>query len=168
MTEHEIGVPDSQSASSLMSVSELSESQTLSAQSIKFLITGGIAAVIDLTLTWVFQILLGLLDATGARTVGFLVGTLAAYVMNRRWTFRAAPSKRRFVAVATTYGVTYAVNIVLTKWGFAFFDVKLDWPSTLALVATFVVAQLVASVINFCVQRFLIFRKTHKKLEFFG
>lgn len=155
-------------ASSLMSVSELSESQTLSAQSIKFLITGGISAVIDLGLTWLFQIALDLLAPTEARTVGFVAGTLAAYILNRRWTFRAAPSKRRFVAVALTYGVTYMVNILLTRWGFAYFDDRLGWPSTVALVATFVVAQLVASLINFLVQRFLIFRNTHRKLEFVG
>ena len=134
-------------------------------QSTKFAITGGISAVIDAGLTWIFQIALALLGNIEARSVGFFFGTLTAYLLNRRWTFRAQPSKRRFAMVALTYALTYAVNIVIYRWAFPFFDHSLDWRSTYALVAAFILAQGTATVINFFVQRWLIFRNAPKIRE---
>ena len=143
----------------------LAKSNSLRGQSTKFAITGGISAVIDAGLTWIFQIALALLGNIEARSVGFFFGTLTAYLLNRRWTFRAQPSKRRFAMVALTYALTYAVNIVIYRWAFPFFDHTLDWRSTYALVAAFILAQGTATVINFFVQRWLIFRNTPKIRE---
>jgi putative flippase GtrA len=143
----------------------LAKSNSLRGQSTKFAITGGISAVIDAGLTWIFQIALALLDNIEARSVGFFFGTLTAYLLNRRWTFRAQPSKRRFAMVALTYALTYAVNIVIYRWAFPFFDHTLDWRSTYALVAAFILAQGTATVINFFVQRWLIFRNAPKIRE---
>ena len=143
----------------------LAKSNPLRGQSTKFAITGGISAVIDAGLTWIFQIALALLGNIEARSVGFFFGTLTAYLLNRRWTFRAQPSKRRFAMVALTYALTYAVNIVIYRWAFPFFDHTLDWRSTYALVAAFILAQGTATVINFFVQRWLIFRNAPKIRE---
>ncbi|WP_290454582.1 GtrA family protein [Corynebacterium stationis] len=143
----------------------LAKSNSLRGQSTKFAITGGISAVIDAGLTWIFQIALALLGNIEARSVGFFFGTLTAYLLNRRWTFRAQPSKRRFAMVALTYALTYAVNIVIYRWAFPFFDHILDWRSTYALVAAFILAQGTATVINFFVQRWLIFRNAPKIRE---
>ena len=143
----------------------LAKSNSLRGQSTKFAITGGISAVIDAGLTWIFQIALALLGNIEARSVGFFFGTLTAYLLNRRWTFRAQPSKRRFAMVALTYSLTYAVNIVIYRWAFPFFDHTLDWRSTYALVAAFILAQGTATVINFFVQRWLIFRNAPKIRE---
>ena len=143
----------------------LAKSNSLRGQSTKFAITGGISAVIDAGLTWIFQIALALLGNIEARSVGFFFGTLTAYLLNRRWTFRAQPSKRRFAMVALTYALTYAVNIVIYRWAVPFFDHTLDWRSTYALVAAFILAQGTATVINFFVQRWLIFRNAPKIRE---
>ena len=143
----------------------LAKSNSLRGQSTKFAITGGISAVIDVGLTWILQIALALLGNIEARSVGFFFGTLTAYLLNRRWTFRAQPSKRRFAMVALTYALTYAVNIVIYRWAFPFFDHTLDWRSTYALVAAFILAQGTATVINFFVQRWLIFRNAPKIRE---
>ena len=143
----------------------LAKSNSLRGQSTKFAITGGISAVIDAGLTWIFQIALALLGNIEARSVGFFFGTLTAYLLNRRWTFRAQPSKRRFAMVALTYALTYAVNIVIYRWAFPFFDHSLDWRSTYALVVAFILAQGTATVINFFVQRWLIFRNAPKIRE---
>lgn len=140
----------------------LSRSNSLQAQGTKFAITGGISAIIDVGLTWLLQIGLDLLGDTSARTVGFIVGTLTAYLLNRRWTFNAKASTRRFLAVAATYALTYAVNIALYKWCFEFLDNDLAWPSSWALVVAYVIAQGTATLINFCVQRWVIFRSTRK------
>ncbi len=65
-----------------------SRSTSLRAQSAKFAVTGGVlAALIDVSLTWLLQIGFGLLSADPARAVGFIIGTWAAYLLNRRWTF---------------------------------------------------------------------------------
>lgn len=143
----------------------LAKSNSLRGQSTKFAITGGISAVIDAGLTWVFQIALALLGNIEARSVGFFFGTLTAYLLNRRWTFRAQPSKRRFALVALTYATTYTVNIVIYRWAFPFFDHNLDWRSTYALVMAFILAQGTATIMNFFVQRWLIFRNAPKIRE---
>ena len=143
----------------------LSRSNSLHAQGAKFAITGAIAALIDVSLTWLFQIGLGVFGDVGSRTIGFAVGTFVAYLLNRRWTFNARASKRRFVAVLATYAMTYAVNILLYRWAFPFFDHNLDWPSSWALAVAFVIAQGTATLINFFVQRWVIFRSTRKSFE---
>lgn len=143
----------------------LSQSNSLHAQGAKFAITGAIAAVIDVSITWLFQIGLDLFGDVTSRTLGFAAGTLVAYVLNRRWTFNANASKRRFAAVIATYAMTYAINILLYRWAFPFFDHTLDWPSSWALAVAFVIAQGTATIINFLVQRWVIFRSTRKSFE---
>lgn len=138
-----------------------SKSNSLRAQSAKFIITGGISAVVDLTLTWLFQIQFGLLDRTGARTVGFVAGTALAYFLNRRWTFNAKASTSRLAAVAATYGLTYLVNLVLYRLVFDLLDEQMR--STTALFIAFCVAQGTATLINFFIQRWVIFRSTRKQ-----
>ena len=143
----------------------LSQSNSLHAQGAKFAITGAIAAVIDVSITWLFQIGLDLFGDVTSRTLGFAAGTLVAYVLNRRWTFNANASKRRFAAVIATYAMTYAINILLYRWAFPLFDHNLEWPSSWALAVAFVIAQGTATIINFLVQRWVIFRSTRKSFE---
>ena len=97
---------------------------------------GALAALIDVSLTWLLQIGVGLLSADPARAVGFIVGTWAAYLLNRRWTFQAEATAVRFAGVLATYGVTFVVNMV-----------------------AFAISQGTATVVNFAVQRWIIFRK---------
>ena len=113
-----------------------SRSTSLRAQSARFAVTGALAALIDVSLTWLLQIGVGLLSADPARAVGFIVGTWAAYLLNRRWTFQAEATAVRFAGVLATYGVTFVVNMV-----------------------AFAISQGTATVVNFAVQRWIIFRK---------
>lgn len=113
-----------------------SRSTSLRAQSAKFAVTGALAALIDVSLTWLLQIGFGLLSADPARAVGFIIGTWAAYLLNRRWTFQAKATAVRFAGVLATYGVTFVVNMV-----------------------AFAISQGTATVVNFAVQRWIIFRK---------
>ena len=113
-----------------------SRSTSLRAQSAKFAVTGALAALIDVSLTWLLQIGFGLLSADPARAVGFIVGTWAAYLLNRRWTFQAKATAVRFAGVLATYVVTFVVNMV-----------------------AFAISQGTATVVNFAVQRWIIFRK---------
>lgn len=134
---------------------EYSESR-LSVQGMKFIISGGISAIPDLGLTFILQTFFGV-GPVLARTVGFIVGTLTAYFINRRWTFNAEPSTRRLLAVALLYALTWGVNVGLHRLGYNLFS---EWGMAdgWAIVCAYVIAQGVATVVNFMVQRTLIFR----------
>ena len=136
-----------------------SRSISLRAQSAKFAVTGALAALIDVSLTWLLQIGFGLLSADPARAVGFIIGTWTAYLLNRRWTFQAEATAVRFAGVLATYGVTFVVNMVAYKVLFELFAVHWEWNSTLSLVVAFAISQGTATVVNFAVQRWIIFRK---------
>ncbi|MBZ8177443.1 GtrA family protein [Corynebacterium poyangense] len=122
----------------------------------RFLVSGVIAAVVDLGLTWTLRLGLGF-DVVPSRSTGFIFGTLTAYLINRRWTFRAEPSWRRFLAVAVLYGITFGINVGGQKLGEHLF-LSWGWAPVFALVVAFVISQGIATVINFIVQRTVIFK----------
>lgn len=124
----------------------------LRAQIVRFILTGALSAVVDFSITILLQQGVGLPRAA-AKSVGFICGTTTAYLINRRWTFKAPPSRKRFLAVVVLYAVTFAVQVgIYTLLG-------LVWPNTVVYNAlAFVIAQGTATVINFVVQRAVIFK----------
>jgi len=128
---------------------------TLVRQLVRFTVSGGFAALVD------FGILSALmavgLNYTPAKAASWVVGTLTAYAINRRWTFGADASARRFVATMVLYGVTFAAQVGLFAVAYPFACARIE-NELLARVVAFVVAQGVASLINFIVQRRVIFR----------
>ena len=116
-----------------------------------FIVTGGLAAVVDFGL-YVALLAAGL-HVNVAKTLSFIAGTTTAYLINRRWTFQAPPSTARFIAVAVLYAVTYAVQVGINYVLYMQFEDK-SWGVPVA----FVIAQGTATVINFIVQRAVIFR----------
>lgn len=127
----------------------------LTTQLLRFVATGGVSAVVDFGLL-VLLMAVGL-EHTSAKALSFIAGTTTAYLINRRWTFQAAPSKRRFAAVVVLYGLTFALQVGL-------FAVLYPWVLGLAgsilaaQAVAFVIAQGVATTVNFIVQRGIIFR----------
>lgn len=123
---------------------------------VRFILTGTLSALVD------FSILVVLMHFgmhhNPAKAISFVCGTATAYGINRRWTFRAGPSTRRFVGVLLLYGCTFFVQVgifallfpLLQSWGL---------PLILVQVSAFVIAQGVATVVNFVVQRVVIFRR---------
>ncbi|MBY6410629.1 GtrA family protein [Rhodococcus sp. BP-252] len=118
----------------------------------RFLATGVLSAVFDFSITIALQYGLGL-QLSIAKAVGFVVGTTVAYLINRRWTFKAEPSRARFIAVVLLYAATFGVqNLLYTVFGHL-------WPEEILYsAAAFVIAQGTATVINFVVQRAVIFK----------
>ena len=134
----------------------MSTRSSLQTQAGKFIISGAISAVVDLGLTWVLQIFFGA-GPVLARSVGFIFGTITAYLINRRWTFQAEPSLRRFLQVAGRYSSSYFVIVGLHAVFYRLFT-DWDWHNSVAVVVAVLIAQGTATVINFIVQRVLIFK----------
>jgi putative flippase GtrA len=124
---------------------------SLGTQVWRFIVTGGFSAVVDFGL-YVALLAAGL-HVNVAKTIGFVAGTTTAYLINRRWTFQAPPSTARFIAVISLYAVTYAVQVGINYLFYTMWDEQ-PWRVPVA----FVIAQGTATVINFVVQRAVIFR----------
>lgn len=135
-----------------LEVDEMNDDVDLRTAIIRFIVTGAGSAVLDFGLTMILQYGVGLPEWI-SKACGFILGTTVAYLINRRWTFKAEPSAARFAAVVVLYLVTFAVQVGI-YWG-----LSQVWPEkALYSLFAYVIAQGVATVINFVVQRAVIFK----------
>ncbi|WP_288832116.1 GtrA family protein [uncultured Corynebacterium sp.] len=134
--------------------------QSVLKQLVPFIIIGIGCAVVDFGITYSLTELTGL-SRTSSKVVGWIFGTLIAYVLNSRFAFQAQVNAKKAGAVFVLYAVTFLVQVVL-------YDVT-DAPlQALGLVnpwkdgVSFVIAQGVATVTNFVLQRRVIFKEETK------
>ena len=140
----------------------MASSSTLKRQLVPFLLVGVGCAFIDFGITYSLNEFMGV-QRDFSKAVGWVFGTLAAYVLNSRFSFNAKINAKKAGAVFVLYAVTFAVQMVLWR--------VTDSPLTsLGLVnpgkdvVSFVIAQGVATVTNFELQRHLIFRESKKTM----
>ena len=76
----------------------------------RFVAVGALSALVDFG---VYQLLLHLgVWVHAAKAVSFVLGTTTAYLLNRRFTFTAAPGgKGRFAGFVALYATTFAINV---------------------------------------------------------
>jgi putative flippase GtrA len=118
----------------------------------RFVLVGGFSFLVDYG---IYQALLaGGVWVHLAKAISFVVGTTTAYLLNRRWTFRASGGSAQFAGFLLLYGTTFVVNV-----GMNALMLHLLAPSRWEITAAFVVAQGTATTINFLVQRLVIFRR---------
>jgi putative flippase GtrA len=123
----------------------------LSTQLTRFVMVGGLAALVDYGS---YQTLLALgLWVHLAKALGFVAGTSTAYAINRRWTFQGRGGGTQFASVMALYGVTFVAQVGMNAAMLALLP-----PMRGEITVAFVVAQGIATSINFIVQRSVIFR----------
>jgi putative flippase GtrA len=123
----------------------------LATQLTRFLLVGGVSALVDYGS---YQLLLWLgVWVHLAKALSFIAGTTTAYLLNRRWTFRAPGSRARFAGFVALYATTFCLNV-----GVNALALYLLPPSPWEITIAFVIAQGTATTVNFLVLRGLIFR----------
>lgn len=133
-----------------MSVST-SPSSSIRTQSQRFLLVGIGTLLLDYVC---YRGLLALgMDLSPAKAAGFLVGTTAAYLVNRAWTFSARGGLTTMLSFVALYATTLVLNVVTNA-------VLVAWLEGRALVIeiAFLVAQALTSLANFLGLRYFVFR----------
>ncbi|MDO5099181.1 MAG: GtrA family protein [Corynebacterium sp.] len=130
-------------------------SSSLKTQLSRFIAVGVVAAIVDFGLTLVLDYLLGVPRAW-AKALGWVAGTITAYIMNSKWTFTAQTSAKSGAAVAVLYLSTFAVQNFL-YWVLEGPLTATGMPGGAVDTVSFIIAQGVATVTNFAVQRAFIF-----------
>ena len=88
-----------------------------------------------------------------AKAISFICGTITAYLLNRRWTFDSKGGAAPAIRFAMLYTTTFFVNVGVNAAGLAIFSAD-SWRVPVA----WVIAQAVATVINFVLLRTVVFR----------
>ena len=143
----------------------------------KFFIIGVSAVLVDFVIYYLLSDLMGQnLDLS--KGMGFLVGTVYKYYLNKLWTWKYTErsNKGMLVKFGMVYAVSFVFNILINKYGLKLipeFDINLTvvtFKGTLADAVkpifsvkghkflAFFFATVVSAVINFLGQKFLVFR----------
>ena len=117
----------------------------------RFLIVGSTTVLVDFA-TYSAMLAVGL-GIDPAKGLGFIVGTIFAYLANRRWTFEAGRTQGRFPRFLALYLTTLVVNV-----GVNAALVALAGTATLALGFAFVIATGVSASLNFLGMKYIVFR----------
>ncbi|QIK71341.1 hypothetical protein G7070_02380 [Propioniciclava coleopterorum] len=146
------GPGDAASASAVQG--EAAERLGLRTQLVRFVLTGGLSAIVDYGLL-VAGMALGLSHAP-AKAISWVFGTLTAYLINSKWTFQSDGNRRTLAAVVVLYLLTFGLQVGTFTLIYPFLESW--WGVAAAQFVGFVIAQGLATTVNFIVQRAVIFK----------
>jgi putative flippase GtrA len=133
-------------------VTATAETPGLRGQLGRFVAVGLVSAAVDFG---VYHLLL--LAGTWppvAKGISFILGTTTAYLLNRRFTFTASRGgKGRFAGFVALYGTTFALNVGVNSLALALLPAM-----PLRTSLAWVLAQGVATTVNFVMLRTVVFR----------
>ena len=132
-----------------------SSNNSLKTQLTRFVLVGIFTAILDYSVTMLLTYF-GL-HRSAAKAIGWVFGTVAAYLVNARWTFGAKISGKTAISVALLYASTFAVQNVL-YWLLNSPLQALGFDGLVKDTIAFVIAQGVATVTNFVIQRVFVFK----------
>ncbi len=139
----------------------------------KFFIIGVSAVLVDLVIYYFLSDILSL-NTDFSKALGFLVGTIYTYFLNKRWTWRHTEKSNKGMVVmfGLVYAVSFVFNILINKYGLLWipeFKLSLSYDSAASNFDIFAIkggkflafffATLVSAVINFLGQKFLVFKQ---------
>ncbi len=124
----------------------------LVAQLVRFVVIGLLSALVDFG---IYHGLLALgLFPSAAKAVSFVCGTTTAYLLNRRFTFASAGGGRgRLAGFVALYGTTFVLNVGTNALMLAVLPAM-----PLRTSLAWVIAQAVATAVNFVMLRTVVFR----------
>lgn len=132
-----------------------SSNNSLKTQLSRFVLVGIFTAILDYSVTMLLTYF-GLHRST-AKAIGWVFGTIAAYLVNARWTFGAKVSGKTAISVGLLYASTFAVQNLL-YWLLDSPLQALGMDGLFKDTVAFVIAQGVATITNFVIQRVFVFR----------
>lgn len=119
----------------------------------RFVIVGGVATLLHYVIYW---LLLGLMTAGVAYTIGYLISFVYNYIMTTVFTFRSKTSWRNGIGFCMAHAVNYLLHIALLHV-YLHFGVP-EWIAPLPVYA-------VAIPVNFLLVRFAFKSGLNKKAE---
>jgi len=140
----------------------------------KFFIIGVSAVLVDFVIYYLFSDLMGV-NTDVSKGLGFMVGTVYTYFLNKRWTWRYTEksNKGMLLKFGVIYAISFIFNVAINKYGLELIDdftinfrLIFSDQNTMDLIVlkgdkflAFFFATLVSAVINFIGQKFFVFNQ---------
>lgn len=125
----------------------MSQLRKTAGEGLRFAIVGAFATALHYG---IYYALLSVLPVYVAYTVGYAVSFVVNFYLTARFTFRTAPTWRRFVGMAGAHAVNYVLHIVLL-----YAALRIGIPETYAPLPVFAIAV----TVNFLLVRFVFKKK---------
>lgn len=118
----------------------------------RFCIIGGITTIIDFIIYWFLS---KSIDISLAKICSMLCASIFSYFINKSWTFENSDNKH--IRYIWRFYIVFVINIILNTSN------KLAYEKTRNKIFAFIVATGCATIINYLLQNFWVFRKEGNK-----
>ena len=118
----------------------------------RFLIVGICSVLIDF-IFYYFFIYINLFDPDNSKRISFIIGAIFAFYANRSYVFKVIDKKIiQYFSFAFLYFASFSLNSIVHDFVLLKSEI---------LLVSFLVATMVSTIINFCGQKFIIFKNVN-------